>query len=519
MLKFMREQAPKILLITIILFFLSIVIVEFQGSRRGGAARKAQQALKIKGELATINGKDINTKYFIKRYNTMVMNYKSPLQKDPLDPKLNEQIQYYALQKTFEFEKYLTLAKKYKIKTSNKEVKSQVEAIKKYYNLKSTGELKDLLAKNGYRYKDFLTELREEILVAKLLDSVKKSINVTSEDVKNQYKKIQARHILISTLSKGEAKAESFDKAARKKIADIYSQLVKGADFAELAKKYSEDPGSAAKGGDLGIFGTGVMVPEFEAQVLSLQPGQYSKPFKTMFGYHIVKLEKIESPGIPIDIDEKEEIKKITERKTQEALMRLDQEANASLETEIFMPTLLAYDYKAKGEFDKALGTYQLLASQSPQSPIPHIFTAEIYELQKNQPAALAEYQRALLKEKMFPGSKTPFVHYYLGKFYAKTKQNTAAAQEFKTADELTKDNLWLLSEIKKAYDDLGYKTQAGKIQLKIKALETAWKMAQEKAQGNFELEESAKPAPKKQENKKVPVQQNNVTGSTELDL
>ncbi len=108
----MREQAPKILLVTIVLFILSIVIVEIQGSRRGGAARRAgADKIKAHGEVATINGKEIDIQYFMKRYNATLMNYKPPLQKDPLDPKLNEEIQYFALQKTIEFQKYLLLAK------------------------------------------------------------------------------------------------------------------------------------------------------------------------------------------------------------------------------------------------------------------------------------------------------------------------------------------------------------------------------------------------------------------------
>lgn len=73
------------------------------------------------------------------------------------------------------------------------------------------------------------------------------------------------------------------------KTADVLDQIKNGGDFAALAKQYSECP-SKKKGGDLGFFTKGQMVPEFEKAVLSLQVGQlYQEPVKTKFGYHIIK--------------------------------------------------------------------------------------------------------------------------------------------------------------------------------------------------------------------------------------
>ncbi|WP_302606979.1 peptidylprolyl isomerase [uncultured Duncaniella sp.] len=96
---------------------------------------------------------------------------------------------------------------------------------------------------------------------------------------------VSARHILKLT------KGLSPDDAAAKKaqIDSIATLLKNGADFEDLARRESEDPGSAIRGGNLGFFGRGMMVPEFEQAAFSLKPGEMSEPFSTAYGYHIVQ--------------------------------------------------------------------------------------------------------------------------------------------------------------------------------------------------------------------------------------
>jgi peptidyl-prolyl cis-trans isomerase SurA len=99
---------------------------------------------------------------------------------------------------------------------------------------------------------------------------------------------INAAHILIPCSP--DADTVQVDDAV-KKINEIYGKLTEGADFASLAKEFSQDPGSASKGGELGWFGFGTMVKEFQEAAFDLKEiGAISKPFKTQFGYHIIKL-------------------------------------------------------------------------------------------------------------------------------------------------------------------------------------------------------------------------------------
>ncbi len=102
--------------------------------------------------------------------------------------------------------------------------------------------------------------------------------------------RVHARHIL--KLTRNLTPEQELAKKAE--IDSIYNLIKNGADFAELATNLSDDPGSARNGGDLGIFGMGRMVPEFEQAAFSLAPGEVSEPFKTSYGWHIVQtLERL----------------------------------------------------------------------------------------------------------------------------------------------------------------------------------------------------------------------------------
>ena len=96
----------------------------------------------------------------------------------------------------------------------------------------------------------------------------------------------KVRHILIQT-------NELRDAARSKELIDqLYQRLQAGEDFAELAREFSDDPGSAASGGDLGWVSPGDMVPAFDKTMAAAQPGQLSKPFESRFGWHILQVQE-----------------------------------------------------------------------------------------------------------------------------------------------------------------------------------------------------------------------------------
>jgi peptidyl-prolyl cis-trans isomerase C len=158
-------------------------------------------------------------------------------------------------------------------------------------------------------------------------EAMKKVYDEAAKQIEGE-QEVHARHILVET--EDEAKA-------------IEAELKKGADFAELAKKKSKDPG-ASDGGDLGFFTKDQMVPEFSAAAFSLEPGKISDPVKTQFGWHIIKVEEKRNRKAPDFEQVKGQIETYVTRKAQAEYVaklresakveRMDQAANVPAKTE-----------------------------------------------------------------------------------------------------------------------------------------------------------------------------------------
>ncbi len=160
-----------------------------------------------------------------------------------------------------------------------------------------------ILQRQGRTLERFKKELRQAVelhlqterlrdLVVGPLEPTDQELSAYLEEHREDYdtpEQVRARHILIR-VPEGASEAEIAQ--AKKQIEDIRKELENGADFAELAKKYSQDPGSAPNGGDLGFFSRGQMVKEFEDAAFSLEPGQISDPVRTQFGFHLIKVEE-----------------------------------------------------------------------------------------------------------------------------------------------------------------------------------------------------------------------------------
>jgi len=144
-------------------------------------------------------------------------------------------------------------------------------------------------------------QVRAEYLVLSA-DSLSSQIKISTEESKKyydehptQFQSRQASHILIAVPPNASAESKA---QARSKAEQLYKQVLQNpADFAQIAKNNSQDPGSAARGGDLGFISRGAMVKPFEDAVFQMKEGEIAGPVETQFGYHIIKLDAIKQMG------------------------------------------------------------------------------------------------------------------------------------------------------------------------------------------------------------------------------
>jgi peptidyl-prolyl cis-trans isomerase D len=156
-------------------------------------------------------------------------------------------------------------------------------------------ELAESYAKNKPMYR--IPEKKNLTLFVVDESKVAGSITVPEEELRRAYdarkdsfrtpERVHVRHILLKTTDKSPEEVTKIQK----RMEDLLKQVKSGGDFAELAKKNSEDTGSAVKGGDLDWVVRGQTVPEFEKTAFALKPGEVSGIVKTMYGFHILKLE------------------------------------------------------------------------------------------------------------------------------------------------------------------------------------------------------------------------------------
>lgn len=183
-------------------------------------------------------------------------------------------------------------------------------------------------------------------------------VSVKDEDLQAAYQKEianlaeqrRAAHILI------EVNDKTTEAQAKAKIDEVQARLAKGEKFEALAKEFSQDPGSASNGGDLGFAGPGVYDPAFEKALYSLNKDQVSEPVRTDFGFHLIKLLGVEAPEVPTFASLKDKLTRAL--KTQEVEQRFV-EASKQLEDAAFEASDLAQpaqDLKLTVHTSKAFG-------------------------------------------------------------------------------------------------------------------------------------------------------------------
>lgn len=247
----------------------------------------AEESTKTAAEadvVATVNGEKVSRKDFDRRIDVIRrMNQEVTRSTEMM---VVNQLAMKVLLKQF--------VKEQNIDVSDNDVQGEVEKIKYFLKANQNNSekpLEEILEAQGSSISELEDEVRRTLALSKYLDTV------VSDDEKRSYfdanksafngEKVKASHILIDT-TKLETDAEL--EKARQKIEEIKKEIDNGADFAEMARKYSTCP-SAESGGDIGFFQRkGSIVEEFAIVAFSMKVGEISEPVETQFGYHIIKV-------------------------------------------------------------------------------------------------------------------------------------------------------------------------------------------------------------------------------------
>ena len=200
-------------------------------------------------------------------------------------------------------------------------------------------ELKAFYDRNKASYKDSIPEKRKLAYVVMDTSRIAANTAVSHDELQAYYnqhreeyrvpEQVTVRHILVKVPAAGaDGKVDpKADEAAKAKAEDILKKLKAGAKFEDLAKKYSDDPGSAKNGGSLGAIGRGRTVPEFEKAAFSLPKGGTSDLVKSSFGYHIIHVDDKQEAHLKTLDEVKDQIEPII--KQEKAGRALESQANA----------------------------------------------------------------------------------------------------------------------------------------------------------------------------------------------
>ncbi len=296
-----KSSSKKLIAVAMLLLFSSACSVH---PPKAGTviAPGESSATDFKKVVARVNGKEI-TLSSLNQAKKIILANKPGLQIPPL---MQKEFETQTLNQLISSELLYQASQRLEIKDLDKQANDKLAEIKKRFPDPKAYAAE--LQKIGIDEKGMLESARRDLAIAYLVNTkIAPDIKVSDDAVNKFYdqnpdkfrqeEQVRVSHILIGVDSKA---APELKKAAREKAEKLHTKLMNGADFAKLARDNSTCP-SGKQGGDLGYFGKGRMVPQFEQAAFALQPGELSGVVETRFGYHLIKLvDRKKSEVIPL---------------------------------------------------------------------------------------------------------------------------------------------------------------------------------------------------------------------------
>ncbi len=263
--------------------------------------------LSLPNVVAKVNGVDVPSHHVNFEFNRVVRN--SPA---PLNSKQEKMLVAKIIDSEVTRELVFQNAKEAGTSFESKEIDDSFQVLRKQYPTEKAW--KRVLESRGINEKILKHSIEMDLMARKFLEAkVQGKVKITDAQVKSFFDQNQSRfkrpesfrsqHIFVAyvpaeqrmkmKLEELKANAESLRDAARVRMEKIIKEVKGGGDFSELAKKYSEDAGSAEKGGDLGFVYRGMLDKPYDAAVSKMKPGEISDVVASPYGFHVIKLNEI----------------------------------------------------------------------------------------------------------------------------------------------------------------------------------------------------------------------------------
>jgi len=410
------ERHKKTIIWAIVIAFVLGGIGLF-GLNQSGIFNQRSTGSQDEGVAATVNGTNITTaqldqaatnlqNQYVQYYQSMGQDT-STLFTGASGAMLKENVKASALQTLIRDAIYAQQAKKYDVSVSSRDIDDsftqQYNDLLKQYSL-TEDQLSSYLSGQGETLAQFKQQMRANVETQlrnkALQDAVVGTINPTDTELEGYFEKnisnyatpeqIRASHILVA------------DQATADKL---YNELENGADFATLAKEYSTDTGTKDKGGDLGWFSRGQMVQEFEDAAFALKNvGDISKPVKTQYGYHIIKLTGQKPAHTPTLDEVKDQVRndyisEVSNQKFSEWYQKVHDQSQITID----LPVVAAFLTQQTNETQTLTELEKIDKAGTSSDPYLPYYIGRIYETQMNT----AQQDLKSLQDQVQTGSET----------------------------------------------------------------------------------------------------------------
>jgi parvulin-like peptidyl-prolyl isomerase len=363
-----------------------------------------------------------------------------------VNPLMVEAVKYNTVESLISQSLLLQEAKKQKIKVSRKEIDAKLSAIKESFP--SAKEFQEQLRGSGLTEAQLRGYLKEQIQVEKLLDDLRNEVRITEEEIVKAYEEVRPAHILVIP----EDDTPEAKEQARQKVQELAEQLRQGADFAELARAYSEDVGSKEEGGDLGFVGRGRLVKEFEEAAFALEVGEISDVVETDYGFHVIKLLDRKLAEGDEFLEARDALAaELKEQKVNNKIAEFVAELRDDSQVVIRDEQIIAHGLMREGNVDAAVEHYKAALEGRPDDAYLRASLAQAYLEQDKTQEAIQELEQAVAQ-----ADSDSQLHLMLGLAYLQADEEDKGVESLLRASEKSASDFLMQIQISSILQRMG---------------------------------------------------------------